>query len=86
MPTSSYLPPCRWPQNWFFAKEAVRLIEAVGEGAEGTVWRGRWQHIDVAVKEIHDKAPGFNRLASIARVGTDAAKGIQRQRTGNENR
>ncbi len=52
----------------------MRLIEAVGEGAEGTVWRGRWQHIDVAVKEIHDKAPGFNRLASIARVGTAAAR------------
>lgn len=39
------------------------MIEEIGRGAEGSVWRGRWQHIDVAVKEMHPRSLSFNRLA-----------------------
>ena len=35
-------------------------------GAEGSVFRGRWHHIDVAVKEMHPQSSSFSRLASIA--------------------
>lgn len=43
------------------------MVEEVGRGAEGSVWRGRWHHIDVAVKEMHPKSTSFSRLAELAK-------------------
>lgn len=35
------------------------MIEEIGRGAEGSVWRGRWHHIDVAVKEVQGELGGW---------------------------
>ena len=45
-------------------------------GAEGSVFRGRWHHIDVAVKEMHPQSSSFTRLASIAQVGGGGRKAL----------
>ncbi|GFR45345.1 hypothetical protein Agub_g6714 [Astrephomene gubernaculifera] len=54
-------------QNCFIRPDDLRLIDPVGQGAEGTVWRGRWHHIDVAVKEMHPTSASFGKLVSIAK-------------------
>ncbi|KAG2495761.1 hypothetical protein HYH03_006010 [Edaphochlamys debaryana] len=54
-------------QNCFIRPDDLRLIDPIGQGAEGTVWRGRWHHIDVAVKEMHPKTASFDKLVSIAK-------------------
>ena len=59
-------PPPR--QNCFIRPDDLRLIDCVGAGAEGTVWRGRWHHIDVAVKEMHTDSASYDKLVSIAKV------------------
>eukprot|EP00198_Chlamydomonas_reinhardtii_P005376 XP_001694712.1 predicted protein [Chlamydomonas reinhardtii] len=50
-------------QNCFIRPDDLRLIDCVGAGAEGTVWRGRWHHIDVAVKEMHTDSASYDKLA-----------------------
>ena len=30
------------------------------------MWRGRWQHIDVAVKEMHTSSSTYDKLVSLA--------------------
>uniref|UniRef100_A0A7R9VE76 Protein kinase domain-containing protein n=1 Tax=Chlamydomonas euryale TaxID=1486919 RepID=A0A7R9VE76_9CHLO len=47
-------------------QDELRMIEEIGCGAEGSVFRGRWHHIDVACKEMHPASYSFDRLTSIA--------------------
>ncbi|GLI70654.1 hypothetical protein VaNZ11_015590, partial [Volvox africanus] len=54
-------------QNCFIRPEDLRNVEQIGEGAEGVVYRGRWHHIDVAVKEMHPTSASFGHLASIGK-------------------
>ncbi|GIM07965.1 hypothetical protein Vretimale_12047, partial [Volvox reticuliferus] len=63
-------PPSQNPQlsqNCFIRSEDLRNVEQIGEGAEGVVYRGRWHHIDVAVKEMHPSSASFTHLASIGK-------------------
>ncbi len=41
-------------------------MEEIGVGAEGRVWRGRWHHTSVAVKEMRPQSASFARIASVA--------------------
>eukprot|EP00798_Chlamydomonas_sp_ICE-L_P010698 gene10698-12394_t len=53
----------RMPSYNFIQGDQLRLIDEIGRGAEGSVWRGRWHHIDVAIKEMHPRTTSFNKLA-----------------------
>ncbi|GLC52106.1 hypothetical protein PLESTB_000583400 [Pleodorina starrii] len=64
-PTASAPSEPQLSQNCFIRPEELRNIEQIGEGAEGIVYRGRWHHIDVAVKEMHPSSASFNQLESV---------------------
>ncbi|MEW5311348.1 MAG: hypothetical protein WDW38_003069 [Sanguina aurantia] len=54
----------------FIDSDDLQLIELVGCGSEGSVWRGKWRHIDVAIKEMHHMATSFARLKTYTEHNT----------------
>ncbi|GFR47935.1 hypothetical protein Agub_g9738 [Astrephomene gubernaculifera] len=57
----------RNPTSTFIRRSELQFIQEIGCGAEGRVWRARWQHIDVAVKEMFPKASTLAKLTGAFR-------------------
>ena len=60
------LPHLTLTYGFSFPSPLPSHLPSLSTGAEGSVFRGRWHHIDVAVKEMHPQSSSFSRLASIA--------------------
>lgn len=70
-PPLSSPPPSPPPAPPKKHRDELRIIDKIGEGAEGCVWRARFHHADVAVKEMKATTlSSFSRLTSIRKGGS----------------
>ena len=48
--------------------DGIELFEAIGQGGNATVWRGRWHERDVAIKVVAGREIDRDRLMREARA------------------
>eukprot|EP00041_Stephanoeca_diplocostata_P022495 m.537729 g.537729 ORF g.537729 m.537729 type:complete len:133 (+) comp22077_c0_seq30:2678-3076(+) len=54
----------RLQQAWVIPEQDVIFEEMLASGAFGTVWKGRWGHIPVAVKKLKLPLDGLDPVAT----------------------